>query len=173
MDSPLVQPDDGATLDLIYNEIRARLAAQVEYSRALDSKAELVLSSSSLIITIGVGLKGLLGGSAPSSCMPIRALGTAIFVLSGAFYAASMVLGFRAYTLYEFHRQASPRTLWDKYLPMEPVEARRRLIQNMIVAYENNRETITSQKVPSLKWALRCLVAETLSLLVALILAAG
>jgi len=173
MDARPAERGDGATLDLVYSEIRSRLAAQVEYSRALDSKAQLILGSSSLIITIGAGLKALLRAEPPTSYVSIAALGTAMFVLSGAFYAASMVLGFRAYTLYQFHRQASPRTLWDKYLPMEPAEAKRRLIQNMIVAYENNRETITSQKVPSLKWALRCLVAETLSLLVALILTAG
>lgn len=173
MDAKPIQVDEQSNLELIYDEIRDRLAAQVEYSRFLDSKAELLLRSSSLVITIGAGLRAIVGGSALVSSKPVATISTLMFIVSAAFYVATMVLGFRAYSLHEFHRQVVPRRLQDKYLPMEPPQAKRKLMANMILAFEKNRETITSQKIPSLKWGLSCLLAETLSLTIALILSAA
>ncbi len=175
-----ISADSESSLDLIYDEIKDQMAAQREYSRALDKKAELILGSSSLIITIGAGLKAMSGiSSVPGSAQATEAAGTAastlslaIFGLAAASYLAAMIAGFRAYMVREWRKQVGPRRLREKYLALDPAKAKYRLLVNMAKAFDKNRETIRHQKVPSLKVGLVFLLLETLFLSTALMLSA-
>lgn len=173
-----IQEHDDSTLDLVYDEAKDQLSAQRDYTRALDNKAELILGSSTLIITIVAGLRAIratpsVGGTSPPSAggpTLAAALSVGMFALAGAFYVAAMILAFRAYMVRTWHEQVGPDRLRDKYLCLDPSEAKRRLLENMGLAFEKNRETISRHKVPSLKRAFVCQMLENLALFAALIL---
>jgi hypothetical protein len=169
-----------SSLDLIYEEAKDQLAAQRELSRALDRKAELILGSASLIITVASGLKALRPTLAPVATATAPAgdptlaslVSLALYALAAVFYLCAIAFGYRAYTVREFHKQVGPSRLREKYLPMEPDEAKTELLTNIIRSYGKNRTMIRSQKTPALKKGLIFLLLETLSLSIALVLSA-
>jgi len=158
------------SLDIIFAEVKDRLKAQSDQIKALDQKAGLVLSSSSLIITIGAGLRTTLGKSSPSEVTLSSVCSFALFFFAGLLYLFTMIFAFRAYSLVRYRRDPEPRPLRQHYIMEKPALTKSTILANMIQSFEENQRKIHHQKVPNLHLALRLLMAQTLMLAAAFIL---
>lgn len=150
------------SLELVYIEIKDRLAAQLHQVDTLDSKAGTVLSIASLVMTIAAGLQVSFGRGAVEN-LPLGLL------LSGAIlYAVTMFFAFRGYWVRNFRRDPDPGPLRDRYLFQSPDFTKRRIMANMIQSFSVNRELIES-KVWNIRFAIIFLAAQTLILVGALV----
>ena len=151
-----------ASLDIVYVEVKERLAAQLQQVETLDSKAGTVLSIASLVMTIAAGLQVSFARGA------IESLPLTLLVLGTALYASTAFFGFRGYWVRNFRRDPEPGPLRDRYLFQDVNFTKRRILANMIQSFQINRDLIES-KVWNIKVAILSLAAETLALVGALV----
>jgi len=164
------EQDEPKSLEIVFAEAKDRLNAQSEQIRTLDGKAGLVLSSSSLIITIGAGLRTALGESGPSEVTLPSICSFGVFALAGVLYLLTMIFAFRAYSLRRYRRDPEPRPLREHYMFENPTFTKRRILANMIQCFEENQKIIHNNKVRNLEIALGLLMAETMALVTAFLL---
>lgn len=164
------EQDEPRSLEIIFAEVKDRPNTQSEQIRTLDGKAGLVLSSGSLIITIGAGLCTALGESDPGEATLLSICSFALFALAGVLYVLTMIFAFRAYSLRRYRRDPEPRPLREHYMFENPTSTKRRILANMIQCFEENQEIIHNNKVRNLEIALGLLMAETTALITAFLL---
>ncbi len=164
------EQEEPRSLDIIFAEVKDRLKAQSDQIKALDQKAGLVVSSSSLIITIGAGLRTALEKSGPAEVTLPSVCSFALFVLAGVLYLLTMIFAFRAYSLLRYRRDPEPRPLREHYMFENPTSTKRKILANMIQCFEENQKIIHHNKVRNLRIALSLLIAETMALVAAFLL---
>lgn len=150
------------SLEIVFQEIKDRLQAQLHQVDTLDTKAGTVLSVASLVATLGAGLPVATSSGSLSDASLVLLLGGTIL------YAFAMFFGFRGYWLRNYRRDPEPGPLRDRYLFQPADFTRRRVIANMIQSYEVNRPLIES-KVWNIKVAILLLAVETIAFVAALV----
>lgn len=156
------EQDEPRSLEIVFAEVKDRLNAQSDQIKTLDAKAGLVLSSSSLIIAIGAGLRTAFGKSGPGE--------VTLFVFAAILYVLTMIFAFQAYYLRPYRRDPEPRALRERYMFKDPTFTKRKILANMIEFFEENERIINDNKVKNLRRALKLLTAETIALVAAFIL---
>lgn len=164
------EQDEPQSLEIVFAEVKDRLNAQSDQIRALDEKAGLVLSSSSLIITIGTGLRTAFGKSVPGEATLSSICSFALFFLAGVLYLLTMIFAIRAYSLLRYRRDPEPRPLRQHYILEKPTFTKSKILANMIQSFEENQKKIHHNKVKNLHIALKLLMAQTITLAAAFIL---
>jgi len=167
-----IDQDEPRSLEIVFAEVKDRLNTQSEQIKTLDGKAGLVLSSSSVIITIGAGLRAALGELGPGeSTLPSTAIfGFSLFVLAAVLYLATMIFALRAYSPRSYRRDPGPTALRELYIFEDPTFTKRRILANVIQSFEENKKRIRDHKLRNLHIALVLLMAETIALVAAFIL---
>ncbi len=123
------------SLQLVFDEIKGRIAAQDSQIATLDGKATVGFGSATLLAAVS-GLqqataKGDLvsGGKAVTDDLSIWAFGLYLLII---------FVTLLAYRPRNYKRAVVPRTLRDEYLTEDERITREKLIDAMIIAYEKN-----------------------------------
>ena len=151
-----------ASLDIVYDEVKERVAVQLDQANHLDSKAGNLLAFSSIVLTVAAGLRFAFDGVDAS-----RIAFIIFFSLGTLLYVVTMFFAFRAYAVATYRRDPEPRPLRDNYLFEDPDFTKRRLISNLIESFEFNAEILAS-KAYDVRMASRYLFLETFALAAAL-----
>jgi hypothetical protein len=148
----------------VYEEIRERIAVQLDQANHLDSKAGNLLAFSSIVLTVAAGLRFAFDEVDASRIVFI------VFLSVGALlYVITMFFAFRAYAVVTYRRDPEPRPLRDNYLFEDPEFTKRRLISNLIESFEFNADILRA-KAYEVRMASRYLFLETFALATALAL---
>lgn len=150
------------SLDLIYAEVKERLSVQWQAIDSLDSKAGLVLSSASVVISIAAGLQA-------SSSQTIQTVPLALLLAGGLLYVFCMVFGLRGFKIRGYRRDPEPGPLHKKYLHEEPELTKGTIIANLIESFEENKKLLDS-KAGDIQRSMLFLALETGTLVAALML---
>lgn len=148
------------SLDLIYQEARAKIEQQNQRVDALDTKGIAVLTAASLIVTVApaVRLAGL--NLNPLQTILLGIAGAAYLVLLGAVLIA---VGTR-----RFNFPPNPTILYQDYLAGDPAAAKLAIVETIAQAYGDN-ESQVSKKAQALRWSLFFLAVESLALTASLV----
>jgi len=163
---------------LLMEQAQEQLRCQLDFSDALDSKARLVLTSGSIVITVGSGFVGIgaANGLGHVPCthigqfsLPIMALGLYVFGL--VLYALAVGLGGWAYFVRTYSLVPDPTKLVERYTEKSVGEIVRRIAEDTAEAFERNEKTLSS-KAALVKLALGLFLCETLAVAASLFLLA-
>jgi len=116
------------TLDLIYNEVKDRLNTQFQSLEGLNTKASVIIGFVGVIIGISLNLY--------SDENPHLFIESMLLFLGAAF------LSFSAYKVEGYRRDPKPRALTEKYLREDDKKVKKKLIDNFIQSYEDNKNRI-------------------------------
>ncbi len=151
------------SLEVVYGEIKERIAVQLDQADALDRKAGTLLTLSSVILTVAAGIRL----TATENDDPSKAIFLAFFVLGVSLYTVTVFFAFRAYSVVSYRRDPEPRPLRDLYLFEDPSYTKRRVMSNLIESFEHNARLVGG-KAYYVRMASRYLFLETLALAFAL-----
>ncbi len=153
--------DSPPSLDLIYSEVKERLNIQFQAIDSLDSKAGLILTAGSLVISIAAGLQ-------VSSAETIDT-GPLLLLITGAvLYALSMGFSLKGFRVRDYRRDPEPGPLVKNYLNAEAELTKGQIVANLVESFEENAGTLKS-KATDVQRAMSFLALETGSLVAALI----
>lgn len=142
------------SLDLVFDLTRERLSAQLTSVDSLDTKANFVLGSATLLTAAAATIQGL---SHYDSAVRFVAI-----LVAMSLYLAVIFTSFRAYMIRVYHQAPDPAALegymWEQ---LEPTKGT--LLKEMVGCYNDNKEEI-ARKVWWLRWALRAFGAEAVLL---------
>jgi hypothetical protein len=116
------------TLDLIYNEVKDALNMQFQSMEGLNTKASVIIGFAGVIIGISLQLYSQSNSYLFGSCMTL--------------FMISIFLSFFAYKVESYRRDPKPRKLTENYLREEGKNVKKKLIDNSIQSYENNKNRI-------------------------------
>ena len=126
--------------DLIFSEIKERLAMQFQSIDGLDAKAGNIMVFVSVILSIILQ----------------KDIG-AIYLFPIASLFISMALAFQAYGAKEYRRDPNPEALVDKYLNSTYAKTRDQLISNFKSSYVDNKQRI-AEKAKNINYSLFALM---------------
>lgn len=130
------------SLELIFDQVKGRVAAQDIQINTLDTKASVGLGSST-ILTALTGLQDATfqsgSGSAHNTVVFLLALVALIIYLSIVFCV------YMAYKLRSFKAVPVPKQLRDEYLSEAEDVTKKNLVDAMIFAFEKNEKVIASK----------------------------
>ncbi|MCK4732357.1 MAG: hypothetical protein KAT65_07860 [Methanophagales archaeon] len=112
------------TLELIYNEVKDTLNAQLQSLERLNSKASVIIGLVGVITGLSLNLHPLSSPYLFGACMTL--------------FLASIFLSFSAYKVKSYRRDPEPRKITEKYLREDSKKVKKQLIDNFIESYENN-----------------------------------
>ncbi|MCK4732355.1 MAG: hypothetical protein KAT65_07850 [Methanophagales archaeon] len=127
------------TLELIYNEVKDRLNTQFQSLDGLNTKASIIIGFVGVIIGISLQLYSQSNSYLFGSCMTL--------------FMISIFLSFSAYKVESYRRDPKPRKLTENYLREEGKNVKKKLIDNSIQSYENNKNRI-EKKVKYINYSL-------------------
>lgn len=163
---------------LLMEQAQMQLQYQFDFSDTLDSKAQLVLTSGSIVITIGSGFVGVGATRGLGNVLcphisqfspPIMALGP--YILGLVLYVIAVVLGGWAYFVKAYRLVPEPGLLVARYIDKPSRDIMRKIAQDTATAFENNKKTLSS-KAKLVKLALGFFLAETVAIAASLFLLA-
>lgn len=129
--------DDGRpmpSLDLGLELMRDNLSLQMSQADAIDTKAGLVLGSSSFVTGVLVAWHRLpTGFPGPVQWLPDLAIGV---------YCIVVILSAIAYSVREYGLSPDPTKMRDKYLFLNRVEAQDEVFHGMVIVWLRNGRTI-------------------------------
>ncbi|NQE45764.1 hypothetical protein C5S31_07070 [ANME-1 cluster archaeon GoMg2] len=127
------------TLELIYNEVKDALNTQFQSMDGLNTKASVIVGFVGVIIGISLNLY--------SDEKSHLFIGSMLLFLGAAF------LSFFAYKVKSYRRDPEPRALTIKYLREDDKKVKKKLIDNFIQSYEDNKNRI-EKKVKCINYSL-------------------
>ncbi len=149
------------SLDLVFSEVKERLVIQFEAIDSLDSKVGTVLSTASVVMSIGAGLQL----SFPNAIE----VGPLIVLIAGAIaYCACMAYSVQAFQVRDYRRDPEPRPLMDNYLDEDEALTKRQLIANLVESFESNVAAI-DRKASCVDAAIKLLAVQTSALTIVVI----
>lgn len=129
--------DDGRpmpSLDLGLELMRDNLSLQMSQADAIDTKAGLVLGSSSFVTGVLVAWHRLpIASPAPIQWLPDFAIGV---------YCIVVILSAIAYSVREYGLSPDPTKMRDKYLFLDRADAQDEVFHGMVIAWLRNSRTI-------------------------------
>jgi hypothetical protein len=150
-------------LDEVYRLSENALAAQLSQVSALDSKANFVLTSASILTVAAAALHGALTPSSTTATAPpdwIVLVGHILAVIAVLAYLGVVFAAYKAYAVRTYKGVANPGVLKDKgYTSMDPEVAKATVYVTMVESYKQNVNTIT-RKAEWTRWAVRSLLVE-------------
>lgn len=142
------------SLDLVFDLTRERLSAQLASVDSLDTKANFVLGSATLLTAAAATVQGL---SHYDSAVRFVAI---IFAM--LLYLAVIFTSFRAYMVRGYHQAPDPTAL-EGYMWEQLETTKGTILKEMVGCYNDNKKEI-ARKVWWLRWALRAFGAEAVLL---------
>ena len=143
------------TLELIYNEVKNRLNTQFQSLDGLNTKASVIIGFVGVIIGISLQLYSQSNSYLFGLCM--------------ALFMISIFFSFSAYKGKRYRRDPEPRKLAEKYLREDSKKVMKKLIDNFIESFEDNKTKI-EEKVKYINYSLILLfvglIVLTLSVIV-------
>lgn len=156
------------SVDVILDLTRERLNGQGAQIDALDSKANFVLTAATVLLGTALAAQVAItsqtingfGAAVPRAAVLIALVLVYLFVVA---------MAFQAYGIEQYDKAPDPQKLVDDYLTRLPEETKEDAAIAMAIAFTQNRERI-ARKVRWTRWALKALVAESVVLVIVLIL---
>ena len=155
--------EETPSVDIVYQEIKERLDVQLKQIDSLDSKTGNILFMASVVLGIGATAQALLLGLQGNPLVML------FFSIPIVFYSLAMFSALRSWVVRPYFRDPEPRPLRDYYLTREPRFTIRRLLSHFISCYEWNT-TVIKKKVSELRFSMRFLLAEVITLAVVLVI---
>ena len=149
------------SLDLIYSEVKERLNIQFQAIESLDSKAGLVLTAGSVVISIAAGLQ-------VSAAETIDTAPLVLLIAGAGAYALCMLFGLLGFKVRDYRRDPEPGPLVDNYLNEDAALTKGQIIANLVESFEKNKGVLES-KASYIQRAMLFLALETGILAAALI----
>lgn len=163
---------------LLMEQVQTQLGRQLDISDTLDSKAQLVLTSGSIVITIGSGFVGIgaTNGLASMLCLHVGrfSLGVTplcLYIFALVLYLIAMVLSGWAYFVRTYSLVPDPTKLVGRYFEKPSSEVMRKIAKDTVEAFERNEKTLSS-KAKLVKLALVSFLFETVAVAASLVLLA-
>jgi len=154
---------------LLMEQAQTQLHWQLDFSDALDSKAQLVLSSGSIVITLGSGFVGVAATRGLSNVLychvaqvslSITPLG--LYIVGLLLYVIAVFLSGWAYFVRTFSLAPDPTLLVGKYIEKPSSEIMTKIAEETAKAFASNKKTLNS-KAMLVKVALSVFLCETLA----------
>jgi hypothetical protein len=174
------QSADASNLDVMLSAIKDEVAAQNAQVSTLDTKANFGLATAGLLTTALVGLRNAyvdaqktlaqLPDSHISPFLPhfsasvFGQVANVLTILAVICFFAVLVCSFVAYRVRDFDTVPNSRVLVDKYWDSPPEALKAQLAVSLATALSND-DTMISNKVFWVTWALKSLMLEGLVLL--------
>lgn len=149
------------SLDLIFSEVKERLGMQFQAIDSLDSKAGLILTGGSVVISVAAAVQASLNGE----------IGTAplTMLIGGAIaYGLTMIYAVLGLWVQEYRRDPDPGALSVNYMDKEEHLTKRQIVTNLVESFDINVEVLKDKAV-YIQCAMVFLVLETSLLVAALI----
>ena len=127
------------TLDLIYNEVKDALNMQFQSIEGLNTKASVIIGFVGVIIGISLQLYSQSNSYLFGSCMTL--------------FMISIFFSFSAYKGKRYRKDPAPRALTVEYLMKDDKTVKKKLIDNFIVSFEDNKTKI-EEKVKYINYSL-------------------
>ena len=147
-------PDNWIGLDYVQERVLAELDAQERRWQEVDSRLRMVLGVIGIVFAVARafvrgGLPGIVlgSGSTPSTFIPLPFLVGATVDAAVLFYLAAGAMAAWAYQWRSLNRPLGPWTL-RTYTTTDPREAKRDLIDTMVLMYYQNEQIISAK----LRW---------------------
>lgn len=161
-------PSKLPSLDVILDLTRERLNGQGAQIDALDSKANFVLTAATVLL--GTALAAQVAISSQSISVFGRAVPRAAALIALVLvYLVVVGMAFQAYDIQQYDQAPEPQKLLKEYLRRPQEETKEDTAIAMAEAFSQNRVRI-KRKVRWTRWALKALIAETVVLVIVLIL---
>jgi len=154
------QEEQPRSLDVVYAEVKDRLAVQLHQIESLDGKAGTLMFVAGIILGIGAAAQAAFMGQTRS------VFSLLLFSLPIICYFVTAFFCLKGWTTRPYYRDPEPRPLRDHYLFMDEAFTKRRIITHFISTYEMNT-VIMGRKVRDLRRA----VGFTLVFIAALVMA--
>lgn len=138
-------PTDFPSMDTVVDFTREKLSAQLAHADSLDTKANFVLGSATLLTAAAVALRS---SASHISLGFMHVLGVIAMVV----YLAVVFASLSAYMTREYHQAPNPVEL-EPYIWEEPLKTKGDTLREMVKAYKENK-TILQNKARWLKWSL-------------------
>ena len=142
------------TLELVYNEVKDALNTQFQSLDGLNAKASVIVGFVGVIIGISLNLYSHSNSYLFGSCMTL--------------FLISIFFALCAYKVENYRRDPEPRTLTEKYLREDDKKVKKKLIDNSIQSFEDNKTKI-EKKVKYINYSIILLfiglIVLTLSIL--------
>ncbi len=122
------------SLQLVFDEIKGRIAAQDAQITALDGKATAGFGSATLLAAVG-SLQQLTSRSGNGRSEPFV---VPLSVVGFTLYLVIVFATFMAYRPRDYNRAVEPKKLRDEYLSEDEDVTRKNLVDAMVIAYEKN-----------------------------------
>lgn len=167
-DKICLMTENNPSLNLIFEQVKGRLAAQDSQINTLDSKANLGFGASTIVTALaGTKLEDVL----PSGKLgPLWSVVIYLFVLIVALlYLSGIFCAYKAYRLRSYNIVPNPEKLRDNYLHRTEDETKKALLDTMVVAFANT-EVLLKNKIQWTKRTLLFVLAQAVVLLFVLLL---
>ena len=156
--------EDGipSSLDVVYTEVKDRLAVQLHQIESLDGKAGTLMFVAGILLGLGAAAQAAFIGQVRSLIPPLLFSAPIILYFITAFFCL------KGWTARPYFRDPEPKPLRDHYLFQDESFTKRRIITHFISTYELNKVVIR-RKVRDLKWAVGFTLLFVASLVAALL----
>ncbi len=129
------------SLQLVFDEIKGRIAAQDAQIAALDGKATAGFGSATLLAAVS-GLQQVTSRSGDGKPEPLV---VSLSVVGFTLYLVIVFATFKAYRPRDYGRAVEPGKLRDEYLSEDEDVTKKNLVDAMVLAYEKNVSLIENK----------------------------
>lgn len=124
------------TVALILDQVSAAVDGQFAQIESLNTRAQQLLGFAAIVVSVVVGL------GAQNETLPAVLLGVGVGIFS-----LVAGLGLRAWAIYGYRRDPSPRPLWERYRNWPAEWLREQLIFNLVESFEHNARAIDAKLI--------------------------
>lgn len=156
---------DWPSVEVVYDEVQAIVAAQNDRFKTIDTKANFGLAAATLLTAGVTGLGRALAESGQPVGDTIRLTADIVTLASLALYALIAGLTYTAYRIQTFREVANPTRLVDVYLYKEPAYTKAALSKQRAKNFDDNEWKI-DRKATWVNRAMVLLVVEAVLLVV-------
>ena len=150
------------SIDVVYNEVKDRLAVQMHQIESMDGKAGTLMFVAGILLGLGAAAQAAFIGQERSWIPPL------LFSVPIIFYFITAFFCLKGWTSRPYFRDPEPRPLRDHYLFQDESFTKRRIITHFISTYELNKVVLRG-KVRDLRWAVAFTLIFVASLVAALL----
>ena len=155
--TPVSPSHELPSLNLVFDLAQEQLANQLSWVDTLDTKANFVLGSATLLVAGAAALRGATGDA--------RLIVYCVAALAMMLYGVVIFAAYRAYTTREYNRAPDPSNGLEEYIWADTQRTKATVLGEIIEAYSANKKIIAN-KARWLRRALKAFCVEAVLLAV-------